>query len=50
MAYFSNYSARSKYYNNSNKLVVGKMIVAILCCVWKICWTKIKDVFAFVTW
>ena len=22
---FSNYSTKSKYYNNSNKLVVGKM-------------------------
>ena len=25
MSDFSNYSTRSKYYNNSNKLVVGKM-------------------------
>ena len=25
MFYFSNYSTKSKYYNNSNKLVIGKM-------------------------
>ena len=25
MFYFSNYSTKSKYYDNSNKLVVGKM-------------------------
>ena len=27
MFHFSNYSAKSKYYDNSNKLVVGKMKV-----------------------
>ena len=25
MFHFSNYSTKSKYYNNSNKLVIGKM-------------------------
>ena len=45
---FSNYSAKSKYYHDSNKLVVRKMKDETSRCYYlRICWIKAKDVFIF---
>ena len=45
---FSNYSTKSKYYDDYNKLFIGKMkdktgAVAVE----EFCWIKVKDVFVF---
>ena len=43
---FSNYSAKSKYYDNSNKLVIGeKKRWNRSCCDWRICLIETRDAF-----
>ena len=50
MFYFTNYSTKSKYYNDSNKLVVGKMKDQKVgwCCHVRIRWIKAKYVLLFI--
>ena len=43
---FSNYSSKSKYYDDSKKLVIAK-VKDERCCNWKICWIEAKDVSVF---
>ena len=42
---FSNYSAKLKYYDDSNNLVAGKMKDETRDCI--ICWIKAKNIFIF---
>ena len=42
---FSNYSTKSKYYDDSNKLIIRKMKDETFDVV--ICWVDVKDVFVF---
>ena len=49
MFHFSNYSAKSKYYDNSNKLVVGKMKYETACVGIEEFLTRAKDLFIFGT-
>ena len=45
---FSNYLTKSKYYDDSSKLVIRKNEkLNRRCCNWRICWIKAKDVFIF---
>ena len=45
---FSSYSTKTKYYDYSNKLVIGKSEKSKLwCCNYRICRNEAKDVFAF---
>ena len=42
---FSNYSTKSRYYDDSNKLIIRKMKDETFGVV--ICWVDVKDVFVF---
>ena len=47
---FSNYSAKSKDFDDSNRLVVGKTKDETWCCYFKKFWIEVKGVFILNLW